>query len=86
MANIREGAWVGRRSEPLSHTVKALGVVSLLTDVSSEITVRTLPLFLANVLGVGTAIIGLIEVSLKAPRRCSSSFQVFPTALDEGKR
>ncbi len=61
MADIREATFVDRRSEPLSPTVKALGVVSLLTDLSSEITVRTLPLFLANVLGVGTAIIGLIE-------------------------
>lgn len=61
MANIREIALVGQKSEPLSPTVKALGVVSLLTDLSSEITVRTLPLFLANVLGVGTGIIGLIE-------------------------
>ncbi|WP_322412895.1 MFS transporter, partial [Clostridium perfringens] len=33
----------------------------MLNDFSSEITVRTLPLFLANVLGVKTSIIGLIE-------------------------
>ncbi|MFQ5827037.1 MAG: MFS transporter [Dehalococcoidia bacterium] len=38
-----------------------LGLVSFLTDVSSELTLTILPLFLANVLGVGTAIIGLIE-------------------------
>lgn len=37
------------------------GFVSLLNDWSSEITVRILPLFLANVLGVKTSIIGLIE-------------------------
>jgi MFS family permease len=36
-------------------------VVSLLNDFSSEIAVRTLPLFLANVLGVRIGIIGLIE-------------------------
>ena len=30
-------------------------------DLSSEVAVRTLPLFLANVLGVKTGIIGLIE-------------------------
>ena len=35
--------------------------MSLLNDISSEVTVRTLPLFLANVLGVKTGIIGLIE-------------------------
>src|SRR3989442_8471043 len=46
---------------PLDPTVRALGVVSLLNDFSSEVAVRTLPLFLANVLGVRTGIIGLIE-------------------------
>ncbi|HZD41459.1 MAG TPA: MFS transporter [Terriglobales bacterium] len=45
----------------LDRNVKVLGVVTLLNDLSSEVTVRTLPLFLANVLGVGTAIIGFIE-------------------------
>jgi MFS family permease len=38
-----------------------LGIVSLLNDLSSEVAVRTLPLFLANVLGVRASIIGLIE-------------------------
>jgi MFS family permease len=38
-----------------------MGVVSFLTDVSSEMIFTILPLFLANVLGVGTAVIGLIE-------------------------
>ncbi|MBI2919063.1 MAG: MFS transporter [Chloroflexi bacterium] len=38
-----------------------LGWVSFLTDVSSEMIINVLPLFLANVLGVGTAIIGVIE-------------------------
>jgi MFS family permease len=46
---------------PLDPTVKALGVVTLLNDLSSEVAVRTLPLFLANVLGVRVGIIGLIE-------------------------
>jgi MFS family permease len=46
---------------PLDPTVRALGVVSLLNDFSSEVAVRTLPLFLANVLGVRIGIIGLIE-------------------------
>jgi MFS family permease len=36
-------------------------VVSLLNDFSSEVAVRTLPLFLANVLGVRVGVIGLIE-------------------------
>ena len=34
---------------------------SFLTDISSEMIVYLIPLFLANVLGVGTAIIGLID-------------------------
>lgn len=55
---IGEGAGT---APPLDPTVKALGVVSLLNDISSEVTIRTLPLFLANVLGVRTGIIGLIE-------------------------
>jgi MFS family permease len=46
---------------PLDPTVRALGVVSLLNDFSSEVAVRTLPLFLANVLNVRIGIIGLIE-------------------------
>lgn len=45
----------------LDPTVKALGIVTLLNDLSSEVAVRTLPLFLANVLGVRPGIIGLIE-------------------------
>lgn len=38
-----------------------LGLVSFLTDVSSEMVLNVLPLFLSNVLGVKTTIIGLIE-------------------------
>ena len=45
---------------PLDLTVRALGVLPL-NDFSSEVAVRTLPLFLANVLGVKIGIIGLIE-------------------------
>lgn len=45
----------------LSRNVFVFGFVSLLNDFSSEITVRILPLFLSNVLGVKTAVIGLIE-------------------------
>lgn len=37
-----------------------LGLTSLLTDISSEMTFTLVPLFLANVLGTKTAIIGLI--------------------------
>ncbi len=45
----------------LSQNVFIFGFVSLLTDFSSEVTVKTLPLFLANALGVQPAIIGFIE-------------------------
>src|SRR3990167_1970111 len=58
---VRESTQVLRQSIPLDRTVRALGVVSLLNDFSSEVTVRTLPLFLSNVLGVRIGIIGLIE-------------------------
>ena len=52
---------ISGRAETLDPSVRALGVVSLLNDFSSEVAVRTLPLFLANVLGVRIGIIGLIE-------------------------
>lgn len=39
----------------------ALGFVSLLTDISSEILVYLIPLFLANVLAASPSVIGLIE-------------------------
>jgi MFS family permease len=52
---------IRERAAPLDPSVRALGLVSLLNDFSSEVAVRTLPLFLANVLGVRIGIIGLIE-------------------------
>ena len=45
----------------LSPTVKALGFVSLFTDMSSEMAYTQIPLFLTNVLGVSKATVGLIE-------------------------
>ncbi|MDO9100058.1 MAG: MFS transporter [Caldisericota bacterium] len=45
----------------LSQNVFVFGFVSMLTDFSSELTVKILPLFLANVLGVKPSIIGFIE-------------------------
>jgi len=41
--------------------VRVMGIVSLLTDASSEMVYPVLPLFLANVLGAPVAAIGLIE-------------------------
>jgi MFS family permease len=45
----------------LPRNVWVVTVTSFLTDVSSEMVLNLVPLFLANVLGVRTAIIGLIE-------------------------
>ncbi len=55
-AQRREARFFG-----LTQNVFVLGLVSFLTDVSSEMTLTLLPLFLANVLGVKTSVIGLIE-------------------------
>ena len=45
----------------MTRNVFFLGVVSFLTDVSSEMVFTLLPLFLLNVLRVGTPVIGLVE-------------------------
>ena len=45
----------------LPRNVWAVSLTSFLMDISSEMVVNLLPLFLSNVLGVGTNIIGLIE-------------------------
>jgi MFS family permease len=45
----------------LPSTVIALGIVSLLTDLSSEMIYPLLPVFLTSVLGAGPQLLGLIE-------------------------
>jgi MFS family permease len=45
----------------LPRNVWAVSLTSFLTDISSEMVINILPLFLANVLGVRTSVIGLIE-------------------------
>jgi MFS family permease len=45
----------------LPRNVWATSATSFLTDISSEMVVNVLPLFLANVLGVRTHVIGLVE-------------------------
>ncbi len=45
----------------LPRNIWAVTLTSFFTDVSSEMIFNLVPLFLANVLGVGTAIIGLID-------------------------
>jgi len=55
---------MSRRSLGLRHlprNIWAVGATSFLMDVSSEMVLNLLPLFLANVLGVGTTLIGVIE-------------------------
>ena len=45
----------------IPHNVWILSITSFLTDISSEILFNLLPLFLVNVLGVRTSVVGLIE-------------------------
>lgn len=45
----------------LPRNIWAVTATSFLTDISSEMIFSLIPLFLANVLGVGTAVIGLID-------------------------
>ncbi|MFC1970422.1 MFS transporter [Chloroflexota bacterium] len=49
-----------RRIWGLNPNIFFLGLVSLLTDVSSEMIFTLIPLFLCNVLGVGATIVGLV--------------------------
>jgi len=51
-----KGGW---RSLP--RNVWAVSLTSFFMDISSEMVINILPLFLSNVLGVGTGVIGLIE-------------------------
>ena len=59
MATIVEGEKTGLRGLP--RNVWAVSLTSFFMDISSEMVINLLPLFLANVLGVRTAIIGVIE-------------------------
>ena len=70
----REG-WRG-----LPRNVWILSVTSFLTDVSSEMILNLLPLFLANVLGASTSIIGLIEGLAETT---SSLFKIFSGWLSD---
>ncbi len=49
------------RPSRLPRNVWAANLASFLTDVSSEMVLNLLPLFLTNALGVRTHVIGLIE-------------------------
>jgi MFS family permease len=54
--NPATGGWQG-----LPRNVWAVSLTSFFMDISSEMVINILPLFLSNVLGVGTSVIGLIE-------------------------
>jgi len=49
------------KKEKLPRNVIVLGVVSLLTDMSSDMIVPLLPLFITSTLGAGPAALGIIE-------------------------
>jgi MFS family permease len=49
------------KSTRLHRNVYVLALTSFLTDISTEMLVNTLPLFLVNVLGVRTGVVGLID-------------------------
>ncbi len=49
------------QKKKLDKNVKALGLVSLFTDMSSQMIYPLLPIFLTSVLGVGIAFVGLLE-------------------------
>lgn len=69
----------------LPRNVWILTATSFFTDISSEMLVNLIPLFLANVLGASTAIIGLIEGIAEST---ASVMKVFSGALSDklGKR
>ncbi len=58
---VERAAAARRGWRSLPRNVWILGLTSFFTDVSSEMLINLLPLFLANVLGAGTVVIGLIE-------------------------
>lgn len=60
-SQVKDPASRARFFGSLARNVFLLGLVSFFTDMSSEMTLTILPLFLANVLGSSTAAIGLIE-------------------------
>ncbi len=67
----------------LPRNVWAVSLTSFLTDISSEMVINLLPLFLANVLGVKTNLIGVIEGIAEAT---SSTLKVFSGWLSDRLR
>ncbi len=54
----------------IPRTVWALCAVSFLTDVSTEMAIVVMPLFLTGTLGASVAFVGLIEESRRRRRAC----------------
>jgi MFS family permease len=71
----RKSGWRG-----LPRNVWAASLTSFFMDISSEMVLNLLPLFLSNVLGVGTGVIGLIEGIAEAT---SSLLKVFAGWLSD---
>jgi MFS family permease len=61
MENIKNNHQGGKNSSKLPVNVWVVTATSFLTDISSEMIFNLVPLFLANVLNAGTAVIGLID-------------------------
>lgn len=59
-------AWNGRRIQRLSPTIAWLGVVSLLTAMSSAMVYGLLPVFLVKVLGASAVVVGTLEGAAEA--------------------
>ncbi len=61
MTPSKEASAPTQKLRNLPRNVWATGLTSFFMDVSSEMVINVLPLFLANVLGVTTSVIGVIE-------------------------
>ncbi len=65
----------------ISNNVYILGLVSMLTDVASEMIFAVLPVYLSSVLGLSTAVIGLIEGFAEASANISRMASGFVSDL-----
>ena len=55
--------------KPLPRTVVALGITSLLMDMSSELVHSLLPVYMTTVLGASMLVVGIVEASPRRPPR-----------------
>jgi Na+/melibiose symporter-like transporter len=82
MSNDDNGS-LGQRMRALPRNVWAVSLTSFFMDVSSDMILNILPLFLANVLGIKTNIIGVIEGVAEAT---ASILKVFSGWLSDQMR